>query len=144
MHFGKKIVLFYLAFVALILTLVFLSYSQKVELVSKDYYTKELAYQKQIDAAKNAQAIQKDISFEFLPEKALIRMNHSVFKGNLHGEIIFYHVAESSNDVHVPLNLVNNEQEINTGTFKKGTYRVMLTWQDDEKQYYVEKLIALK
>ena len=42
MNFGVKITVLYLSFVALILTLVFMSFSQKVELVSKDYYAQEI------------------------------------------------------------------------------------------------------
>jgi hypothetical protein len=54
MSWGIKITLLYLAFVALILTLVFTCFGHKTELEYKDYYARELRFQDQIDAATNA------------------------------------------------------------------------------------------
>ena len=57
MNFGGKIVILYLSFVGLILTLVFMSYGQKVELVSTDYYAQEINFQQKINATNNEKSL---------------------------------------------------------------------------------------
>ena len=57
MNWGKKITIVYLAFVALIVTLVIVSVRQKVDLVTPDYYAKELNYQADINKINNAKAL---------------------------------------------------------------------------------------
>ena len=50
MNFKYFIISLYLAFVALIVTMVFKSCGQNIDLESKDYYAEELHYQTKIDA----------------------------------------------------------------------------------------------
>jgi hypothetical protein len=57
MNWGYKILFVYLAFVAGILLMVFKSSIQKRDLVTPDYYAKELKYQQRIDAVKKTQAL---------------------------------------------------------------------------------------
>ena len=57
MDFGGKIIILYLSFVGLILTLVFMSYGQKVELVSADYYAQEINFQQKINATNNEKSL---------------------------------------------------------------------------------------
>ena len=50
MNWGYKILLVFAVFVAGILFLVYKSSNQKMDLVTTDYYEKELKYQQKIDA----------------------------------------------------------------------------------------------
>ncbi len=50
LNFGVKIVVFYILFISLILTLVIKCYNNKVDLVTNDYYAKELVFQNKLDA----------------------------------------------------------------------------------------------
>ena len=50
MNWGYKILFVYIAFIAGILLMVFKSSTQKRDLVTADYYAKELKYQERIDA----------------------------------------------------------------------------------------------
>ena len=53
MNWGTRIIIMYVGFVALIITLVVVSMRQQVDLVTPDYYAKELKYQTNIDKTKN-------------------------------------------------------------------------------------------
>ena len=57
MNWGYKILLVYVVFVAGIMFLVFKSSSQKMDLVTTDYYAKELKYQQKIDAMNKVQKL---------------------------------------------------------------------------------------
>ena len=59
---GWKIALLYGGFVLLISTMVIASNRQHFDLVSKNYYDAEIAYQKVIDAGKNQSALSAAIT----------------------------------------------------------------------------------
>ena len=56
MNWGYKILLVYLIFILGILFMVFKSSTQKTDLVTTDYYAKELKYQEKIDEMKQVVA----------------------------------------------------------------------------------------
>jgi len=55
MNWGVGIVIVYILFVVGMLTLVFKSRSQKIDLVTENYYQQELAYQEEIDAKQRVE-----------------------------------------------------------------------------------------
>ena len=57
MNWGNRILFLYLGFVALIITLVVVSFSQKVDLVAPDYYARELNFESEIVKMKNEAAL---------------------------------------------------------------------------------------
>ena len=57
MNWGYKILLVYAVFIAGILFLVYKASSQKMDLVTPDYYEQELKYQSQINATERANAL---------------------------------------------------------------------------------------
>ena len=50
MNWGQKIILAYLTFIILLVVMAYQSFNTKVDLVAKDYYRQELAYQERIEA----------------------------------------------------------------------------------------------
>ena len=65
---------FYIGSVGLILTLVFMSYGQKVELVSADYYAQELKFQDKIDATNNAKTLSVGIHYTISDKVLLLKI----------------------------------------------------------------------
>ena len=57
MNWGNRILLVYIFFVAGIMLLVYKSSIQKTDLVTPDYYTKELAFQSTIEEQKRAHGL---------------------------------------------------------------------------------------
>ena len=55
MNWGVGIAIVYILFVVGMLTLVFKSRSQKIDLVTENYYQQELAYQEEIDAKQRVE-----------------------------------------------------------------------------------------
>ncbi len=55
MNWGVGIAIVYILFVLGMLTLVFKSRSQKIDLVTENYYQQELAYQEEIDAKQRVE-----------------------------------------------------------------------------------------
>lgn len=144
MNFGVKITILYLSFVALILTLVFLSYGQKVELVSKDYYAQELKYQDKIDAINNTNALSSSIDHKIDASSILLSINPELNKAGLSGSINFFRPSDSSKDVKIKMNFVNDQQVISKSTLEHGTYKMQLSWTSNGKNYYKEEVIYIE
>ena len=143
MNFGVKITILYLSFVALILTLVFLCYGQKQDLVSKDYYAQELKYQDKIDAVNNSNALPNSISHKVVGSTIVISVNDSLPLNNFSGIINFFRPSDASKDVQLKMAFVNNQQIIDKRALQHGSYKMQLSWENDGKKYYKEEVIFI-
>ena len=67
-HWGHGIVLAALTFVLFISALVYVSMQEKVDLVTSNYYEKELVYQDHIDRERNARKLPDELTLEVQKE----------------------------------------------------------------------------
>lgn len=140
---GWKITILYAGFVVLILTLVYKSSHQHFDLVSKDYYKDEIAYQNVLDAGKNQSGLSSPVSihaddkvivFEFPAE-----FNAMSFTGN----IMFYSVTNAALDKKFDIQVEKNTVSIQRSKLENTSYKVKINWQVDKKAYYQESEINL-
>lgn len=143
MNFGVKITILYLSFVALILTLVFLCHGQKVELVSKDYYAQELAFQDRIDAIKNEKALTNSIRHEINGRNIILMMDSTIQTPDFKGTVNFFRPSDSSKDVQLNLNFSNGKQIIDGSQLIKGAYKMQLSWKSNGADYFKETVINI-
>src|SRR6266542_6174400 len=95
-NWGKSLLVIYLIFVVLTLTLVAFCMTRQVDLVSKNYYEKEVSYQEQIDKQKNT--LESDVKIEYDGEKINFLFPEK-FKGkNITGDIVLYRPSSTSRD----------------------------------------------
>ncbi len=90
-NWGKGIVLGMLAFMSFILYMVItMSTSKKYshDLVTNEYYAKEMAYQTEIDAEANTKNLSKSISGSKTPQGWLITFSEEIDSFNLYGKVI--------------------------------------------------------
>jgi hypothetical protein len=136
-NWGTKIAILYISFVTLIIVLVFLSMNQKIELESKDYYAKELAFQSRIDATNNANSHKATIAFAFKENCIQLQIDSQLLTSDFKGEAFFYRPSNSELDVKLPLQFnANGLQTIPINTFKKGIYEMELTWSSQSENYF--------
>jgi hypothetical protein len=72
MNWGWRITILYILFAAGILTLVFLSINEKIDLVDKGYYEKELVHQGRLDQQANYAALPNKCSFQIAKGNAVV------------------------------------------------------------------------
>ena len=141
---GTKIGILYGAFVALILVLVSLSMGQKVELESKDYYAKELAFEEKISATKNANALEESISYEVKEDRIEIYASQKI-AAPIQGEVFLFRPSDSSLDKTYALKFdVNGKQYISNSELKNGVYKIQFSWKSNGVNYYKEGVINIK
>ena len=73
MNWGHKILIVYAVFVGGMLFLAFKSSKQNVDLVTEDYYAKELQYQQKIDELKRTASLSAPVNFEVVNHALTIR-----------------------------------------------------------------------
>lgn len=143
MNFGGKIVILYLSFVALILTLVFNCYSMDVDLVSKDYYAQELDFQQRINATNNEKSLNSSISHTVNDKSVVLTIDSTLLSNDFKGTVTFFRPSDSKKDVSFKMNFVNNQQIIDSKELIHGAYKLQLSWTSNQKKYFKEEVIFI-
>jgi len=86
MNCGYKILIVYAVFVSGIMFLVFKSFSQKMDLVTTDYYAKELKYQQKIDETNRVNTLSAPLICEIKDDELIIVFPKDFSGKNISGE----------------------------------------------------------
>jgi hypothetical protein len=145
MNWGYKIAILYIGFVLLILTLVGMSSRQKVDLVSADYYEKELKFQDRLDDLNRSNELSEPLVWSVQAGSILLNFPNE-FKGRkTSGSIYFFRPSDSGMDktlvIPADTNLVRN---ISTNILNSGLYKMEISWESEGQKYYNEGIIQIK
>lgn len=144
MSWGKKIAIVYLIFVVVIVLMVWISFSTPTDLVSKDYYAQELAYQQKIDAIQREKQLDTSIETQWVDSGLKLWYPKARQGADFNGKVLFYCPSDLSKDHQVPM-LFNDQGDffVKRINIKKGYYQVQLTWENNQKLYYKEFYLAV-
>jgi hypothetical protein len=142
MNIGKWIVVAFLLFAGFIATLVTICVREDIPLVTKEYYNEELKYQEQID---------RNLNTELLQDKPRLSVNgnqlvldYSDLASMKNGELKLFRPSDPRLDqyfeIHTSTSTSQNFEVVNP---EKGMYRARLSWEQDGKEYYLEKIVVL-
>jgi hypothetical protein len=145
MSWGKGIIIVIGAFISGMTIMVYTSVKNDTELVTKNYYEKEIKYQEQIDKINNSKGLIKNLKIEALSDKLVIKFPDEEKGNDINGEILFYRPSDAKKDFTVPVELgKNSEQVITTGEFEKGAWIVKVNWSSKGMNYYNEETIMVQ
>lgn len=144
MNWGVKIAVMYLAFVALILVLVFTCLGQNTELEYKDYYAREIKYQDQIDARANAIALSGPIDYAVADHQINLQVPTELVGNDTEGTIELLRPSNSKLDRTYTVKLdAAGHQSILDPTLEKGVYKMLIRLSKNHKDYFKEAIITL-
>lgn len=144
MSWGNKLIIVFIVFAALMATLVYKATQTKFELVSKDYYQDELRYQDKIDGAANA-ALEAPISIQVNDEIISIEFPDAQKNANITGEAWFYCSVDATKDKRFVLSVDSTGiQRIERKRLQKGDYQVKISYEINQKKYYVAHQLHLQ
>lgn len=144
MSWGNKLIIVFIVFAALMATLVYKATQTKFELVSKDYYQDELRYQDKIDGAANA-ALEAPISIQVNDEIISIEFPDAQKNANITGEAWFYCSVDATKDKRFVLSVDSTGiQRIERKRLQKGDYQVKISYEINQKKYYVAQQLHLQ
>ena len=143
MNWGKKILIVYIAFVAGIVFMVIKSSIQNTDLVTADYYDKELKYQEKIDEIKRSEALSAPVAYT-IDNKGLTISFPKDFTGRqLVGEVVLYCPADEKKDVRKDFTVLDEPVQVAIPAGRKGLYELHINWKDGGVSYYVEQKIFI-
>ncbi len=143
MNWGYKILFVYLIFIVGMLYLVVKSSSQKMDLVTSDYYAKELKYQDKIDEISRTNALSEPVKYEIGFNKLLVFFPKDFAGKKISGTAEIYFPADEKKDSRLNFNMQDSIQSISIPTINRGFHELHLSWKVEGINYYYEKKIIL-
>lgn len=141
MNWGTRIFIAYSIFIAMIITMVSITFMQTdIHLEEKDYYQQGVNYQDRIEQKKNGE--RSGFVIEYDAEKQGLKL--AVQQKNIKGNLKFLRPSDAHKDVKVPFS-PNAEgiQMIPISILEKGVWKLKINWQEGETGYYVEKKLLI-
>lgn len=119
--------------------------NQDVQLVTDNYYEKDLKYQNQIDKLNRTAALEEKVEINFDGELVELVFPESFSAEKIFGEIYFYRPSGREKDFTIPLTLNSGARQIIPVTrIDKGFWRIKLSWTLDTVEYYSERTISIE
>ena len=144
-NWGHGIIIFMIAFMIVIVSAVYYTTSQTVELVEEDYYQKEVTYQQTIDAKKNSKYLQDSVELVIDAEFLKIVFAPSLNMSAADGKVNLYRPNNSNLDRQYLLKdyFNDNEFKIRRKKIISGKYSCSIHWSQNGNRYIWEKDIYL-
>jgi hypothetical protein len=143
MNWGYKILLVYGIFVAGILFMVVKSSSQKMDLVTTDYYAKELKYQEKIDELGRTNALSEPLRYDVKDNLVQIHFPKDFAGKKITGTAELYCPSNEDRDVKTAFAIQDTVLEMVIPAVTRGQYELHITWQVDGVSYYFEQKLFL-
>lgn len=144
MSWGYKILILYLGFVGIIITLVVSSFNQKIEIVATDYYERELHQQDIIDGSFNLNGLNDPVVVQQMREGLQIVLPKKLWGSEKKGELWLYHIMNKSRDYQLEFSDHWEDYFLIPGELTEpGPYIIKLRWHQNEIPYYFEERVNL-
>ncbi len=145
MHWGNKLLLVFGGFGCLMTYMVYRCMKTPVNLVAREYYRDELAYQAVIDSKKEVAQLNSQVKLQQEQDSISIRLPREMKDQVVKGQVHFYCAADAGRDRRFDL-VVNAAgwQQVSTRTLLPGRYLVKLSWEAGNKHYYTEETFTIQ
>lgn len=144
-HWGTGVVLAFIAFIGFILFFVVIMNTNKKydhELVTKEYYKKELGFQDKIDAEQKTVSLGIVPLVNKTPEGLLIRFSDSLDTGKISGSVFLYRPSNEQLDFEIPLSLSGSNLLIPNARLLDGRWNIEINWSYQGEQFFNRKEIT--
>ena len=131
-NWGTGIVVAFVLFISFIMYFVVrmsTDDSNNHELVTKDYYKQELAYQKEIDAEKNALAHGAELKIKKSEEGLIIQFPENYKPEEITGKVSLYRPSNRHLDVDFPISLSKTHLLIPDNQLVDGRWDIAISWE---------------
>jgi hypothetical protein len=144
MNWGYKIAVLYGGFVVIVLASVFFAMTQKVDLVTDNYYEKELKFQEQIDKSQRTKALKEKTGIELSGGFIKIRFPNAPDKNNQKDFILLYRPSDPSKDLKIAVSADTlGFQSIPADRLSKGFWKIKLSWTSGGTEFFDEGMINI-
>lgn len=142
LNWGAGIAILYAGFVGMILLLVGMSASQKIDLVTDQYYAEELQFQDKINKIKLAKGLSDPLTWQVEEQGITIYFPKEFTADTLTGSVKLYCPSDNTKDRTFPITVKNSEQRIAASDLKSGRYYLQIDWKNGKKSYWNEGVVV--
>ncbi len=143
MNWGHKIVVVYVLFVAGMVFLVVKSSQQNKDLVTENYFAKELVYQQKIDEMKRVTALSAPVGVSVNKGELLIDFPKDFRENEIAGEAVLYCPSDEKKDMQQSFVSLDQLVTLSLPKSYHGLFYLKLNWVAAGVSYYYEKKIIL-
>lgn len=142
MNWGLKITFALVGFIGFILYMVIHLSLTHVDLETTDYYQRELDFEQQIKAERNAVAAEKDIAITTRKEGVLVDFSAIENFDKAKGQILFFRPNSADKDIYFSLK-GDKEYYFPADQFATGKYHVKVEYKIAGEPFYHSQTIFL-
>ncbi len=144
-NWGFGIIVSFSLFALATFIMVYISVSTNVDLVTEDYYEKELKYQQHIELVKSTSALEQNIGVDVIASTITLKFPNIGVRTSYSGTIYFFRPSDKRSDFDKSVRIDSTyTQTFSTETMKQGLWRVKIFWTVDNKEYYSEVPIIIQ
>ena len=142
-NWGTGIAIFLAVYMLGIIGMVIFSFQEDVNLVSEDYYQKELEYEDQIQRIRNTNKLPAQPVLIFNRQAEAVLLTFPDQLSPVAGGVHFFRPSDFSKDKNYQLSLnQENQQTFDLTNMDTGMWRVKLVWEAEGQSYYKEFVIV--
>lgn len=112
------------------------------DLVTEEYYKKELDYQKELDAEKNSFKLESNIHGEKTEEGWMLTFPDKIDYAKVEGEVFLYRPSSKEMDFQLPLKLSGPKLLIPDHQMVSGRWNTIVKWTYKGEDYLYKKEIV--
>jgi len=145
LHWGWSMVIVYAIFMTVFLFYFYRSFKELEtnEMVTEDYYQKELVYGEVLAKRQNADTMR--VQVQIVQDTTGLRIIFPKYLKNVEGTIVLYKPDNSKLDSETKIELnADNEQVISKQKFIPGRWDVILDWKSNNTDYYKKEKMTFK
>jgi nitrogen fixation protein FixH len=142
---GKGIVIAIVCFVGFILFFVIKMTTNQGydhDLVTENYYEKELTYQQRIDASKNAQNLSEKITVENTADGLKIHFPKELKGKTMEGKVFLYRPSDKHMDFEMSISKIQDYLLVPDKRLSDGPWNISVEFKHENKHYlFTEKIV---
>ena len=141
-NWGTSLALAMAGFIAFIMYFVVTMLTDKNfehDLVTEEYYKKELDFQDQLNKEYNAQSLAENLRVEKTLEGVVIHFPQDLEESNLTGYVFLYRPSNKQLDIKIPLSITSHRMLIPEKHLLGGRWNIEVDWKYNNESYYYKE-----
>ena len=141
MNWGHGLTVLIVSFVLFMVSLVVICMRQdNIHLVTQNYYEEEIKYQQQIEKVANA----NDLDYKVFSYHANDRTVDIDLPVGAVGTLHLFRPSDARLDQKFQVEMDQGKSvSVDLGHLQQGYWKMMLTWKEGDKEYYLEEKITI-
>ena len=136
---------FFVLAIIFLVTFVAWAMRQREDLVSTDYYEREVRYQRQLDSMNRSQSLAAQVVVTFDPtQQAIVITLPGDKREGASGQVHLYRPSDARLDRELPLALnADGVQRLDAKQLDNGLWKVRVKWSANGREYFLDQPVIV-